>query len=283
MSVAEQTYNDLEIICIDDGSKDKTREKLTQLKERFPEKVKLIFSENRGAPAARNLGLANAKGQYIQFLDADDVLVKEKLELQVSAFDKETDMVVSDREVRNEDLTRVLETYSFPEIINNPLETTITSVISTCNPIYSRGLLDKVGGYDENLKAAQDWELHLRIVLAGAKMNYLPGVFCIIRQVGNSLSSNWIKVSIQAADVIIKNKEAIRSAPGLNDKTRSRLSMICYLSAVHTTDKKKSETYAEAASFWIPDNSFIQNPVKRFIAKVFGLKGLVKLEKLKKG
>lgn len=79
--VLQQTWQNVEIIVVDDGSKDKTVEIIKGLNN---SKIKLIESVNKGASAARNLGLKNANGQFIQFLDADDYLSDDKIENQLN-------------------------------------------------------------------------------------------------------------------------------------------------------------------------------------------------------
>ena len=79
-SVLQQNFNNYEVICIDDGSEDNSREIVKKYAERY-EFIKIIFHEkNRGLSAARNTGLKNACGKYVLFLDADDMIVPETLE-----------------------------------------------------------------------------------------------------------------------------------------------------------------------------------------------------------
>ncbi|MBD3561856.1 glycosyltransferase family 2 protein, partial [Planktothrix sp. FACHB-1355] len=79
-SVFNQTYTDLEILIIDDGSKDETVEWVAQITD---PRVQLISQQNKGVSEARNAGIANARGEYIALLDADDLWEPTKLEKQV--------------------------------------------------------------------------------------------------------------------------------------------------------------------------------------------------------
>lgn len=79
-SVLAQTYQNYELIVIDDGSTDNTKEVLN----RFAGRVNYIFQENRGPSAARNMGIKVAQGEYICFLDADDTWLPMKLEVQLA-------------------------------------------------------------------------------------------------------------------------------------------------------------------------------------------------------
>ncbi len=78
-SVLSQTYRDFEIIVVDDGSTDNTKEVLAP----YRDKVKYIYQENQGLSAARNTGIRGARGEYIGFLDSDDLWLPPKLEKQV--------------------------------------------------------------------------------------------------------------------------------------------------------------------------------------------------------
>src|SRR5215204_4174429 len=85
-SVLGQTYENVELLFVDDGSTDGSTQIALQYAERFPEKVRYLEHaghENRGAAASRNLGIREARGEYIALLDSDDVWLKRKLEEQV--------------------------------------------------------------------------------------------------------------------------------------------------------------------------------------------------------
>ncbi len=96
-SALNQTYDNIEIIMVDDGSTDKSWQILEEFKNFFPDKIKIFKQENKGACAARNKALRESKGDYIQWLDADDLLEKDKIEKQLKAinFVQRTDILLS--------------------------------------------------------------------------------------------------------------------------------------------------------------------------------------------
>lgn len=83
-SVLSQTYDDIEIIVIDDGSNDDTQEKLKPYKD----KIKYVYTENGGPARARNIGMQMARGEFIAFLDSDDLYYPYKIEIQADFLDK---------------------------------------------------------------------------------------------------------------------------------------------------------------------------------------------------
>ena len=90
-SVLNQTYQDIEVIIVDDGSKDRTYE---QIKRIDSDKIRYIYQENAGASAARNTGILAAKGEYIAFQDSDDYWYPDKLEKQFNVMkEQEADIV----------------------------------------------------------------------------------------------------------------------------------------------------------------------------------------------
>ncbi|KEI87986.1 hypothetical protein N496_12830 [Clostridium botulinum A2B3 87] len=100
-SILNQTYKDIELIVVDDGSTDRTKEILTS----YPN-IKYVYQDNRGEGAARNLGTSLAKGDYIAFLDGDDLYKKDKIEKQINMLElnPEIDVVYCDLEVVDEKL-----------------------------------------------------------------------------------------------------------------------------------------------------------------------------------
>ena len=88
-SVLAQTYPAYEVIVVDDGSSDRTRELVT---ERFGTRVRLVVQENQGPSAARNAGAAAARGDYLAVIDADDIWLPEKLSYQTKVLKQNPDI-----------------------------------------------------------------------------------------------------------------------------------------------------------------------------------------------
>ena len=98
-SVCGQTLRELEVICIDDGSNDATAQVVESLREK-DERVSLVVQRNQGVSASRNAGLKLARGEYISFLDSDDYLKENALEiLYAEAKEKELDELFYNAEI----------------------------------------------------------------------------------------------------------------------------------------------------------------------------------------
>lgn len=94
-SLLNQTYDNWECLVVDDGSMDESYEKALGFQNNFPHKFRVLRQQNSGQARARNVGIANASGEFIAFLDCDDVWHKEKLAIQVEILSTDVDLILS--------------------------------------------------------------------------------------------------------------------------------------------------------------------------------------------
>ncbi len=87
-SILNQTYKNIEIVIVDDGSKDQSSSIVKNLKKKYPEQIQYILQENQGVSVARNTGIENANGEYISFLDSDDLWHSTKIKKQIESMHK---------------------------------------------------------------------------------------------------------------------------------------------------------------------------------------------------
>ena len=167
-SALGQTYPHSEVIVVDDGSSDRSREVV----ESFPSRVRLEKIPHCGAPVARNRGLELAKGEFVKFLDADDVLLPNAVEGQLS------DIGSLPRHAIPYGLVLDLESGSVVrerDTIRTSLETTLDEMVLACwtgdilisAPLHRAEFLRDVNGFDPSLRRGQEWNLHLRLALNG--------------------------------------------------------------------------------------------------------------------
>jgi O-antigen biosynthesis protein len=173
-SVLAQTYRPLEIIVVDDGSTDDTAARVARLSA--PEVRYHRTPSNAGASAARNLGISEARGELIGFLDVDDEWLPEKTARQVDCFQAASEKVglvyCGIREVSPNwpPVDRI------PEHRGDLFETLrVVNVLRTSGVMARRDVFDKVGGFDHSLPARHDWDLWLRIA-QHYLVDYIPDV-----------------------------------------------------------------------------------------------------------
>jgi glycosyltransferase involved in cell wall biosynthesis len=165
-SVLDQTYPSIEVLVVDDGSTDNTREVV----DRYGERVRYLRQENAGQGAARNWAIRESKGTYVAFLDADDQWLPEKIARQVAlAIEANVPLVGCGYSVRDMTGTRVFENVirrNFPDHAEFERVMSICQLFpgSGSGVLAARHCFDEVGFFDVSLRFAQDWDMWLRLV-----------------------------------------------------------------------------------------------------------------------
>lgn len=171
-SVIEQKGTTWELICVDDGSTDDTLPRLKALRAKAPPGMTVLHQPNRGACAARNTGLGHAQGEYLQFLDADDVLLPGKLAHQLDLVQRSggPDLVIGSSRTIGEDGRAVStdrqegrDPDPFLELMRHGLN--VTSAI-----LWRHDAVVRSGGWDESLGSSQEYDLMFRMLKNGARV-----------------------------------------------------------------------------------------------------------------
>ena len=170
-SIFAQTYGHWELLLVDDGSTDRSTAIAKKYAQQNSEQVRYLEHDghqNRGMSATRNLGIANAKGEFIAFLDADDIWLPHKLERQVAVFHNcpKAGMVVNSTKYwyswtgnavdQKRDCLRKIgvpsnECYEPPTLLSRLLRNEVNAP-ATCGVLIRRSLLDRVGGFEESFR-----------------------------------------------------------------------------------------------------------------------------------
>jgi len=188
-SVLAQTYADFEIIVVDDGSSDNTQAVLAG----YDGRLTYIYQENKGVAAARNRGSWAAQGNYLLFLDADDRIPANKLELQVPLLkaNSHLGLVYSGWQHIDETGARVLgevRPNKQGHVLKDLLRRSFYFPIATA--LVRRECFERVGGFDEALRTAEDTDLWIRIAAAGYAFGYVDQPLFQYRLLSGSLSRN---------------------------------------------------------------------------------------------
>lgn len=180
-SVLHQTWRELELIIVNDGSTDATRSIAEQFSEE-DRRVKIVDKPNGGLSSARNAGIAAASGDAICFLDADDILLPDKIQRQVAFLEDfpGCDLVFSDYYVGDSELTPIWLVSVHPPMVEMDEYLLYRNRFAPMCPLLRSRLVVATGQFDETLRAAEDWDYWIRAAQHG-RFCYLPGPVGVYR------------------------------------------------------------------------------------------------------
>lgn len=206
-SVFSQTFTDWELILVNNNSADGTWEKLLQIQKQFPEKSIVILDEKKkGAPAARNKGLYEAKGDWIQFLDADDELLPEKIEHQISLIKNEQNpsAVYGVAEI----FPGNTKSYTRTIIVDDVWVALMSSKLGiTSANLFKRTDLLVIYGWNENISSSQEYDMMFRLLKENKTLIPDSKNFTNIYKIEDSISNTSDKKKLKR---IIENRILLR-------------------------------------------------------------------------
>lgn len=181
-SVRRQNYQRWEVVVVDDGSTDQSRSIAEAVAAQEP-RVRSFHQDNAGHSAARNRGLIECRGEYVQFLDADDRLCPTKLSDQVRHLEQHPDIDIVTGEARYFSVrgqTPPMDAH--PPAQNFLADLLVRNVMCINSPLTRRTVLARIGGFKSRtargarVYGCEDWDLWLRAGLSGCKIAYVPVV-----------------------------------------------------------------------------------------------------------
>ncbi|MCK6650792.1 MAG: glycosyltransferase [Bacteroidia bacterium] len=213
-SVFSQSYKDLEIICVDNNSTDRTVEILNE----YSLKGKIIFLKetSAGASCARNKGLSVAKGQWIQFLDADDLLLQDKIAHQISLLSANVSSVAFIAGACYKQKTDGIRTTVVPTEKDPFKAIFLTQLGNTCANLFNANSIREIGGWDPKLKSSQESDLMFRLLKKNKDVLFDHVPLTVIRErVSGQISQgdpkkNWLQyINLRIQIVLfLKSKES---------------------------------------------------------------------------
>jgi glycosyltransferase involved in cell wall biosynthesis len=227
-SVLNQTYTEFELLVVDDGSTDNTKQVVESIKD---ERIRnIVMPENGGAGAARNEGIRQAKYDYIAFQDSDDFWLPEKLEKQMKLLAQHPEAgivycayechkpngdvcIVPDREIpMNEKSGYIYEHMLYRNTIGAPVV------------LVRRECLERTGLFDERLSALEDWELFLRIAKE-YEIAYLDEALVKVNLRNGGVSSHMAGYFEARCSMVAQHKEDLLKLGIFNDVVENILNI----------------------------------------------------------
>lgn len=212
-SVQEQSFSDFELIVINDGSKDKTEEIVRAIKD---DRIKIFDYENGGLPTARNRGISHATGEFIAFLDADDLWTPDKLELQLKLLKQHPEAGVAYSwtcfmDVDEQQKILLFAPFPSPTFSGNVYQKLLVSnfIHSGSNTLVRRKAIDSIEGFDSTLLSCEDWDYWLRLSKHWSFV-VVPKYQILYRRSCGSMSS---KVEVMRKEGLITIEKAYQTAP----------------------------------------------------------------------
>lgn len=233
-SAIAQTWGHNEIIVVDDGSTDKT---LAVAKQFESKQVRVVTQPNQGAAVARNTALSLAQGDYMQWLDADDILDPRKIELQMRRIENG----VSDRALLSGAWAYFIYRPSKAQFIPTPLWRDLSPVewlttkmannlhMQTDNWLVSRRLTEAAGQWDHRLFRDNDGEYFCRVILASDGIVFVPEAKSYYRDAGFKSISHIGASNKKLDSLLISLKLHVQYLRSLEDSERTRSACLSYL------------------------------------------------------
>lgn len=208
-SIQQQTFSDWEIIVINDGSTDRTVEVINSIED---PRMKIFSYENGGLPVARNRGIVHATGEFITFIDADDLWTPDKLELQLSALQQHPEAGVAySWTAFIDEKSNFLYAWEpvFAEGNVYPQLLVRNFISSGSNILVRRQFIESAGEFDPSLKSVEDWDYYLRLA-ALCPFALVPKYQILYRKTSQSMTS---KVDVMEKSVLTVIERAFENAP----------------------------------------------------------------------
>jgi glycosyltransferase involved in cell wall biosynthesis len=227
-----QTYENVEVIVVDDGSTDGTE---GLLRTTYKDRIIYIRQKNRGTGSARNAGIRNSSGRYLQFLDADDLLDPDKISIQIRELQRFSvkalsycDYTCCDIDDMTVTLERMSPVFKTSEPLNDLIlkwETELSIPVHCF--LFDAALFKETGiFFDESLQANEDWECWMNVFALSPKVVFINSVLAYYRVRKDSRCRNRVMMRKSLLTAIDKQIKKNRSNKDVVEKLNIRISQV---------------------------------------------------------
>ena len=249
-SVLNQTYQNFEIIVVNDGSKDNTSDVIIETLQKDSRIVYIEHTTNLGSQKARNSGIKSAKGEWITFLDSDDQLMPDSLEKRLKLAIKEQVKVVHSEcyVIRNDNQ---LNLFGVPALYGNIYKQLLISPAPVFPALFvSKDDFDKINYLDENIIAYQEWDTSIRLAKFYPFGFVHDPTFTYDCRGQDTISKNLLRSANGYKQIIDKHWKDIIKYAGIGAISQHYLNLSRQYANI---DRKRSLVYRLIAYFYLPN------------------------------
>ena len=285
-----QTYRQIEIIVIDDGSTDKSTEIVNQFMVKNSDvNCRLLSKENKGASSARNTGIKESNGTFIQFLDADDILFKDKIQSQVDLINenKTCQLIVGSYETVNLQSSKTRKRNYSDNDDSLWMGLYRSDLGNTCSNLFNASLFKEQGvSWNETLPSSQEYNLMFDILKITQQIIFDAQINTrIIRRDNNSISANEQNNLARRFDLRVRIKEylavneAITFTNNQNEIDQYLFGLIRQ-TAKFDLSKANQDLTSHLKKYFRPENTEVNTRSYVLAYNLLGFRGAERLKKL---
>ena len=282
-SALAQTYKNIEVIVVNDGSTDCPDEVL----DKYKHNIKLVYQENKGLAAARNRGLLESTGEYIQFLDADDIIFNDKIEKQITVINRNNGINVIPYcgciRVHSNDLTsqKNFEYQTVENMCDNPILKIIDLQKLFPLPIHTvllnKTLIENNGLFNEHMNANEDRLFWTKVCLNGCRFIYDYTYSVKYRKHSTSMTSNKSRMFLSHLKYLETVEDLFKNKHELDLEIKKKLTDVyfgLFYSNIYMPDsEQRLSLLIDKIESFMPHNYFeTSSKLKKYLLKIFGIK-----------